>query len=148
MPKDQLSRVPWPGNLWMPFIFQPALPAFQQPHKHSHSLQLATHTELACHYIQYAETPTSVSKEWWDLPKINPYKIVAALVYEFWDWDWVASQWGLTGLYYSYPEPQYTVRDSWVKFMSQRLQITGRSDSDDRSAKSIKLVNTRSDSCT
>jgi len=26
----------------------------QQPHKHSHSLQLAAHTELAHHYIEYA----------------------------------------------------------------------------------------------
>ena len=25
---------------------------FQQPHKHSHSLQLAIHTQLAQHYIQ------------------------------------------------------------------------------------------------
>jgi len=30
----------------MPFTFQPALRALQQPHKHSHSLQLATHTQL------------------------------------------------------------------------------------------------------
>ena len=29
-----------------PFTFQPALRALQQPHKHSHSLQLATDTEL------------------------------------------------------------------------------------------------------
>jgi len=47
MPKGQLSRVSWPENLWMPLTFQPA----QQPHKHSHSLQLATDTELAHHYI-------------------------------------------------------------------------------------------------
>jgi len=40
----QLSRVPWPGNSWMPLTF---LWALQQPHKHSHSLQLATHTQLA-----------------------------------------------------------------------------------------------------
>ena len=32
MPKGQLSRVPWPGNSWMPFTFQPALWAPQQPH--------------------------------------------------------------------------------------------------------------------
>jgi len=44
MPKDQLSRVPWPGNSWMPFTFQPALWALQQPHKHSCSLQQAIHT--------------------------------------------------------------------------------------------------------
>jgi len=53
MPKGQLSTVSWPGNSWMPFTFQPALWALQQPHKHSHSLQLATDTELAHHYIQY-----------------------------------------------------------------------------------------------
>jgi len=52
MPKGQLSGVPWPGNSWMPFTFQPALRVLQQPHKHSHSLQLATDTELAHHYIQ------------------------------------------------------------------------------------------------
>ena len=40
MPKGQLSRVPWPGNSWRPFTFQPALWALQQPHEHSHSLQL------------------------------------------------------------------------------------------------------------
>jgi len=51
MLKGQLSRVPWPGNLWMPFIFQAALQVLQQPDKHSYSLQLATHTELAHHYI-------------------------------------------------------------------------------------------------
>jgi len=49
MPKCQLSRVPWSGNLWMPFTFQPALWVLQQPHKHSHSLQLATDTQLAYH---------------------------------------------------------------------------------------------------
>ena len=47
MPKGQLSRVPWPGNSWMPFIFQPALRALQQPHKQSHSLQQAIHTQLS-----------------------------------------------------------------------------------------------------
>jgi len=52
MPKGQLSRVPWSGNSWMPFTFQPALRALQRPHKHPHSLQLATDTELAHHYIQ------------------------------------------------------------------------------------------------
>ena len=34
----------------MPFTFQAALLALQQPHKHSHSLQLAIHTQLAHHY--------------------------------------------------------------------------------------------------
>jgi len=52
MPKDQLSRVPWPGNSWMPFTFQPTLRALQQPHKHSHSLQPAIHTQLAHCYIR------------------------------------------------------------------------------------------------
>ena len=47
MPKGHLFRVPWPGNSWMPFTFQSAHRALQQSHKRSHSLQLATHTELA-----------------------------------------------------------------------------------------------------
>ena len=38
----------------MLFTFQPALWTLQQPHKHSPSLQLATHTQLAHHYIEYA----------------------------------------------------------------------------------------------
>jgi len=42
MPKGQLSRASWPGNSWMPAFW-----ALQQPHKHSHSLQLAIHIELA-----------------------------------------------------------------------------------------------------
>jgi len=46
MLKGQLSRVPWPGNSWMPFTFQPAVRVLQQPQKHSHSFQLAIHTEL------------------------------------------------------------------------------------------------------
>jgi len=52
MLKGQLSRVPWSGNSRMPFTFQPALWALQQPHKHSHSLQQAIHAQLARHYIQ------------------------------------------------------------------------------------------------
>jgi len=60
MPKGQLSRVPWPGNSWMPFTFQPTLWALQQPHNHSHSLQQAIPTELAHHYIQYALSTLSV----------------------------------------------------------------------------------------
>jgi len=51
MPKGQLSRVSWSGNSWKPFTFQPALRALQQPHKQSHSLQLATDTELAHHSL-------------------------------------------------------------------------------------------------
>ena len=54
MLKSQISREPWPVNSWMPFIFQPAFWALQQPHKHSHSLQLTNHTELAHYYIQLA----------------------------------------------------------------------------------------------
>ena len=42
------------GNSWKLFSFQPAFRAFQQPHKYSYSLQLAIHTQLAHHYIQYA----------------------------------------------------------------------------------------------
>ena len=60
MLNGQLSRVPWPGNLWMPSTFQPACWALQQPHKHSHSLQPAIHTQLAHHYIQYALSTLSV----------------------------------------------------------------------------------------
>ena len=44
MPTGRLSRVPWPGNSWMPFIFQPVLRSLQQPHEifHTHSGQLFT----------------------------------------------------------------------------------------------------------
>jgi len=34
----------------MPFTFHADL---QRPHKHSHSLQLAIHTQLGPHYIRY-----------------------------------------------------------------------------------------------
>jgi len=37
----------------MLFTFQSALPALQQPHKHSYSLQLACHTQIAQHYLHY-----------------------------------------------------------------------------------------------
>jgi len=53
MPK--VNFLPWPGNSWMPFTFQAALLALQQPHKHSHSLQLAIHTQLAHHYNMHYE---------------------------------------------------------------------------------------------
>ena len=56
IPKGQLSRVPWPGNSWMPFTFQPALWVLQQPQKHSHSLQLATYslsTSTSLHSIGF-----------------------------------------------------------------------------------------------
>ena len=49
MLKGQLSRVPWPGNSWMPFTFQPALWVLLQPHKHSYSLQQVIHTQVAHH---------------------------------------------------------------------------------------------------
>jgi len=43
MPKGQLSRVPWPGNSWMLFTFQPALGRFSSPTNiHSHSSKLLT----------------------------------------------------------------------------------------------------------
>jgi len=58
MLKGQLSRVPWPGNLRMPFT---ALRVLQQPHRYSHSLQPAIHTQLAYHYIQYALSTLSFS---------------------------------------------------------------------------------------
>jgi len=54
MPKGQLSRVPLPGNSWMPFTFQPALQVLQQPHKHSHGLELAVYIE---HYIKVTRPP-------------------------------------------------------------------------------------------
>ena len=58
MRKNLLSRVPWPGNSWIPRNFQADLWAvYQSPkhsHKHSYSLQLAIHTQLAHHYIPYA----------------------------------------------------------------------------------------------
>jgi len=44
MPKGQLSKVPWPGNSWMPFTFQPALWVLQQPHKHLHSTITSLHS--------------------------------------------------------------------------------------------------------
>jgi len=50
MPKGQHSRGCHIAALW----------ALQQPHKHSHSLQLANHTQLAHHYIQYALSTLSV----------------------------------------------------------------------------------------
>ena len=43
MSKGQLSRVPLPGNSWMPFTFQPALCHFSNPTNiHTHSSQLLT----------------------------------------------------------------------------------------------------------
>ena len=45
MPKGQLSTL-----ARMPFTFQAALLALQRPNKHSRSLRLAIHTQLAHHY--------------------------------------------------------------------------------------------------
>jgi len=55
MLKGQLSRVPWPRNSWIPFTFQPALWVLQKPHKHSHSLQLATPSSRG--YLQSTAWP-------------------------------------------------------------------------------------------
>ena len=52
MPKGQLSRVPWPGSCRMLFTFQAVFRPLQQTHKHSCSLHLAIHTQIAHHYIQ------------------------------------------------------------------------------------------------
>ena len=45
----------------MPFTFHPALWALQLPHVHSHSLQLAIHTQLTPHNTQSALWPLSFS---------------------------------------------------------------------------------------
>jgi len=39
----------------MLFAFHLAPRALRQPYKHSHSLQLATHTELVHHYLHYLQ---------------------------------------------------------------------------------------------
>ena len=52
MPKGQLSRVPWPGSCRILFTFQAVLRSLQQTHKHSCSLHLAIHTQIAHRYIQ------------------------------------------------------------------------------------------------
>ena len=54
MPKGQLSRVPWPGSCRRLFTFQAVLRPLQQTHKHSCSLHLAIHTQIAHRYIQSA----------------------------------------------------------------------------------------------
>jgi len=59
MPKGQLSRVPWPGNSWMPFTFLPARSLGTSAAPKTFTLtpaSLATHTELTHHYTytQYA----------------------------------------------------------------------------------------------
>jgi len=50
MLKGQLSRVLWPGN--SDTIHFPACSSGASATSHSHSLQLATDTELAHRYIQ------------------------------------------------------------------------------------------------
>ena len=52
VPKGQLSRVPWPGSCRRLFTFQAVLRPLQQTHKHSCSLHLAIHTQIAHRYIQ------------------------------------------------------------------------------------------------
>jgi len=55
MPKGQFSRVPRPGNSWIRSLSSLLFGHFSSPTNiNSHSLQLATQTELAHHYIQYA----------------------------------------------------------------------------------------------
>jgi len=54
MPNGPFSKVPWPGNSWCCSLSRLPFWAPQQPHKHPHSLQLAIHTQLVHHYIQYA----------------------------------------------------------------------------------------------
>ena len=54
MPKGQLSRVPWPGSCRRLFTFQAVLRPLQQTHKHSCSLHLAIHTQIAHRHIQSA----------------------------------------------------------------------------------------------
>jgi len=74
MPKGQLSRVPWPGNTWMPFTFQPALRALSAapqtstltPATYSHSLQLPKCTQLVHHFVNmlmdFFKVPLATSK--------------------------------------------------------------------------------------
>ena len=52
MPKGQHSRVPWPGSCRRLFTFQAVLRPLQQTHKHSCSLHLAIHPQIAHRYIQ------------------------------------------------------------------------------------------------
>ena len=57
--------IPWPGNSWMPFTFQPALRALQQPHEHSNSLQLTNHTLVSrVSHLWSTEYSTAVPPHW------------------------------------------------------------------------------------
>jgi len=47
MLEGQLSRVPWPGNSWMPFTFQPALRALQH-----HYIQQALSIVFFCIFLK------------------------------------------------------------------------------------------------
>ena len=49
MLKDQLSRVPWPANLWMPF---PTSCLDISATSQTFTLTTASYSELAHHYIQ------------------------------------------------------------------------------------------------
>jgi len=49
-------------------ILFPALWVLQQPRKHSHSLQLANHTQLAHHYIQWALTTLRFQEDFFKVP--------------------------------------------------------------------------------
>jgi len=66
--------VPWPGNSSMPFTFQPALQALQQPHKHSRSLQQATDTELAHQWHHYIKNAFSVAPILYQLSVYQLYR--------------------------------------------------------------------------
>ena len=48
----------------MPFTFQSALRVLQQPHKHSHSFQLANHTQLAHHHVPFFFTSKRISSKY------------------------------------------------------------------------------------
>ena len=63
MPKGQLSRVPWPGSCRRLFTFQAVLRPLQQTHKHSCSLHLAIHTQIAHRHIQSARIASYLKKK-------------------------------------------------------------------------------------
>jgi len=61
MLKAQLSRVPWPGNSWMTFTFQPALQVPQQPHKCSRSLSSSQQAQVST--TNECQQPPSIRHE-------------------------------------------------------------------------------------
>jgi len=99
MLKGQLSRVPWPGNLWMPFTFRPAHQALQQSHKHSHSERISpishgseidiqetptlmqqiciyamdTHLAIVLQVASFASTPAYLYLTLWYAPSVVPF---------------------------------------------------------------------------